>query len=365
MHIQKRESMKIKFLSTLKKTAYKTVKIAGITLVMLMMAYGIDLTNDAAVSLAADFYYIDANVDPNQSYVKGLVTDYNLRPQVWVNDGGLLKAKVWDGETDNRNNILQEDNGWIIRYATNAFVRDGNIQNGDHIYFCGANSGRVSGIGTLHNKYILMCPDWNNDYGHVMERGEVYNGVTIQTTGRLFFGRDAELTQECLNQLAAVGVNINAPTQLTGRLYGRDSAYALYLSYETLEREREVTHRGGTLEELRSTYIEREAENYYAVDKNRDFSFLTHYDHDYPYSISASEDENKVDILAIRQWGIDDNTGTWESMNWAEEEFRGDDADFLRYNWESGFEQYMNQFPDSREHKHWQYNISRIGNTHK
>lgn len=211
-----------------------------------------------------------------------------------------------------------------------------------------------------------MCPDWNNDYGHVMERGEVYNGVTIQTTGRLFFGRDAELTQECLNQLAAVGVNINAPTQLTGRLYGRDSAYALYISYESRERDNELMRQGKTWKERRSI-IEWEAENYYAVDKNRDFSFLTHYDHDYPYSITASEDENKVDILVTRQWGIDDNTGVWESMNWAEEEYRGDDADFLRDTWDSnqGFEQYMDQYPDSREHKHWQYNISRIGNTHK
>jgi hypothetical protein len=342
--------MPIKFLSTLKKTAYKTVKIAGITLVMLMMAYGIDLTNDAAVSLAADFYYIDANVDPNQSFVKGLVTDYNLRPQVWVNDGGLLKAKVWDFEDRNRNNILQEDSGMCIRYARNAFVRDGNIQNGDHIYYCGDNCGRVSGLGTLHNKYILMCPDWNNDYGHIMEKGEVYNGVTIQTTGRLFFGRDAELTQDCLNQLAAVGVNINAPTQLTGRLYVRDSAYALYRKSEA---EWNVP------------------EDYYAVDDDRGCKFLTHYDHDYPYAISAYADDNvdkdTIDTQIIRQWGIDANTGVWESLNWAEEEYRGDDADWLRYDWDShqGFEQYMDQYPSSREHKHWQYNISRIGHTHK
>ena len=337
-NIQMRESMKINFLSTIKKTAYQTVKIAGITLVMLMMAYGIDLTNEAAVSLAADYYYIDANLDTNHSYVNSLVTDYSLRPEIWVNDGGLLKAKVWDYETKNRNNILQQDGDMIIRYARNAFVRDGNIQNGDHIYFCGANSGRVSGIGTIHNKYILMCPDWNNDYGHVMEKGEVYNGVKIQTTGRLFFGRDAELTQECLNQLAAVGVNINTPTQLTGRLYGRSSAYALY-----------------------------DGEDYNAVDTNRGCTFTTHYNHDYPYAISAYADENEVDIRGKLQDGVNNTQNTWNDFAWAEEVYRGDDADWLRYDWDSnaGFEPYMSAFPEVRELKHWDYGIQYYGKSHK
>jgi len=346
MHIQKRKSMKIKFLSTIKKTAYQTVKIAGITLVMLMMAYGIDLTNDAAVSLAADFYYVDANLDTNNSYVLGLVTDYNLRPQVWVNDGGLLKAKVRDGETDNRNNILQEDNGWINRYATNAFVRDGNIQNGDHIYFCGANSGRVSGIGTIHNKYILMCPDWNNDYGHVMERGEVYNGVTIQTTGRMFFGRDAELTQECLNQLAAVGVNINAPTQVTDRLYVRASIYTLYPKSRT---------------ELNV------AEDYYAVDKNRGYTYLSHHDHDYPYSITAYENENEIETTGEWQEGFDASSYT-ANLRWAEEVYRADDGDWLRHNWDgsTGLEYYMQKYPEMRElHAHFDWGLSYVGTKHK
>ncbi len=356
--------MKIKFLSTIKKTAYQTVKIAGITLVMLMMAYGIDLTNEAAVSLAADYYYVDAAAAPSQeSRVKAVITDYSQRPEVWVNEGGLLKAKVWDGESKNRNNIIQEDNGWVIRYAQNAFVRDGNVQNGDHVYFCGLDCGRISGIGTLHGKYVLFCPDWNNDYGHIMEKGEVYNGVTIQTTGRMFFGRDSELTQECLNQLAAVGVNINAPTQLTTRLYVRDSAYALYITKESMDLLWEAF-----LHESREDLerVKRETENYYEVDVNRGFTTMSHYDHDYPYSVTADENIFDTNAQEKRQDGFYETNS--EKYTWAEEAYRADDADFLRYldDSSSGFEYYMQKYPEMRGVSVFdRYGLSYYGTSHK
>ncbi len=340
MHIQKRKSMKIKFLSTLKKTAYQTVKIAGITLVMLMMAYGIDLTNDAAVSLAADYYYIDA-ASVNARAVKysnlpgTAITDYSIRPEVWVNDGGKIKAKVYDCEYRDRNNIIVEDDGMYIRYAQNTFVRDGNINNGDHVYFCGIDCGRVSGIGTLHGKYVLFCPDWNNDYGHLMERGEVYNGVTIQTTGRLFFGRDSELTDECLQQLAAVGVNIYAPTQLTTRLYGRDSAYLLYGN-----------------------------EDYYAVDTARGCKVFTHHDHDLPYNITANYfDETSIFDTMFKEKN-QDSLDSYNDHVWAEEAYRCDDADWLRGYEDSNFEAYTRKYPEIADVESM-YGVTFVGNSHK
>ena len=100
--------MPIKFLNAIKKPIQKTIKIAGITLVMLMMAYGIELTNDTAVSLAADYYYVDVNVDKNRN-LDVTVGDYSMRPEIWVNEGGNLKAEVigLDDATDDPYNLIK------------------------------------------------------------------------------------------------------------------------------------------------------------------------------------------------------------------------------------------------------------------
>lgn len=342
--------MPIKFLNAIKKPIQKTIKIAGITLVMLMMAYGIELTNDTAVSLAADYYYVDVSAYNHPSGLAITVDDYSMRPEIWVNEGGKLKAKVigLDDATDDPYNLIKcIAQGYNLRYATNAFVRDGDLRaGGDYVYFCGMDCGRISGIGTLHGKNVMFCPDWNNNYGHLMEKGEVYNGVTIQTTGRLFFGRDSELTDECLQQLAAAGVNVSAPTKLSTRLYSRSTIR--YLNYDYFE------GKPADADITKELYF------------RKDEAGLSWYDVDYPVSITADgygqhDVTDDTDMVPLQ-----DYAEAWKEVP-AEEGLRCDDADFMRVSFQGnvGFE-IEGQFEGgAREYNHQAHGLQYVGHTHK
>ena len=348
--------MPIKFLNAIKKPIQKTIKIAGITLVMLMMAYGIELTNDTAVSLAADYYYVDVSIEQEHpNYI--VVTENENRPEVWVNEGGKLKAKVVDfnGAKDQTNLIKYIGNYYYMRYATNAFVRDGDLRaGGDYVYFCGMDCGRISGIGTLHGKNVMFCPDWNNNYGHLMEKGEVYNGVTLQTTGRLFFGRDSELTDECLQQLAAAGVDISNPTKLTTRLYSRESKKMLhYYNDEVIPADHKITR-----------------ELYYK--KHADAENISYYDIDYPASVNADVGGSNYytdEIISIDYDGdmVDSQDEETKHGVYAEEGYRCDDADWLRLDWDG----YIPMEPDLRKNAniadrmYWAYGIKYAGGNNK
>lgn len=350
--------MPIKFLNSIKKTVKKTIKIAGITLVMLMMAYGIELTNDTAVSLAADYYYVDVSLeqeDPNSI----VVTENENRPEVWVNEGGKMKAKVVDlnGAKDQTNLIKYIGNDYYMRYATNAFVRDGDLRaGGDYVYFCGMDCGRISGIGTLHGKNVMFCPDWNNNYGHLMEKGEVYNGVTIQTTGRLFFGRDSELTDECLQQLAAAGVDISNPTKLTTRLYSRESRKMLFYYND----------------EAATVPVDHKETRWLYYRKHADAENISYYDIDYPRSINAdvggvNYHGSEVISIDYDRDVVDYQEGRKGDTVPAEEGFRCDDADWLRLDWDG----YIPMEPDLRKNANvadrmrYAYGIKYVGGNNK
>ena len=347
--------MPIKFLNAIKKPIQKTIKIAGITLVMLMMAYGIELTNDTAVSLAADYYYVDTSIEhEHQNYI--VVTEN--RPEVWVNEGGKMKAIVVDcnGAIDQTNLIKYIGNYWYMRYATNAFVRDGDLRTGhDYVYFCGMDAGRISGIGTLHGKNVLFCPDWSNSYGHLMEAGEIYNGVTIQTTGKLFFGRDAELTDACLQQLAAAGVDISNPTKLTTRVYNRESKKMLhYYNDEIIPADHKITR-----------------ELYYK--KHADAENISIHDIDYPSSMNADigaiDGSNNGTIITVDYDGgkVEAQTGGAHYYIPAEEGMLCDDADWLRLDWDgdTDFESDLKRDANIADRMYWAYGLKYAGGNNK